>query len=142
MTNKRRSSRLNTKANVVRRKGQYAISCGSSIHDKTSNFELCTQYIDLIKMKSILASQYKELIQKGLVTEESLRISKHCFNNVISSKTVDPVHEVETNLSDENSDEGRAIEYIDLAEELRDRVLMDITNIYMVMKKSKKLMTQ
>ena len=62
MTNKRRSSRLNTKANVVRRKGQYAISCGSSIHDKTSNFELCTQYIGLIKMKSILASQYKELI--------------------------------------------------------------------------------
>ena len=130
MANKRRSSRLNAKANVVRKKGRYATSCGSSIHDKTSNSELCTQYIDLIKKENILASQYQELIQKGVVTEESLLTCKHCFNSVISSKTINPAHEIETNLSDENSDEGRAIEYIELVEELRDRVQMDITDIY------------
>ena len=130
MTNKLQSSRLNTKASVVRKKGQYAISCGSSIHDKTSNSGLCTQYIDLIKRKNSLASQHQELIQIGLVTEECLWIRKHCFNSAISSKTIDPAHKVETNLSDENSDEGRAIEYIDFAEELRDTVLLGITNIY------------
>ena len=130
MTNKPQSCRLNTKANVVRKKGQYAILCGSSIHDKTSNSELCTPYIDLIKRKNSLASQHQELIQIGLVTEECLRIRKRCFNGAFSSKTIDPVHKVETNLSDENSDEGRAIEYIDFAEELRDTVLLGITNIY------------
>ena len=119
MTNKRRSSRLNAKANVVRKKGRYAISCRSSIHDKTSNSELCAQYIDLVKRKNVLASQKQELNQK-VVTEECLRICKHCFSSVISSKTINLVHEVETNLSDENSDEGRVIEYIDLAEELRE----------------------
>ena len=90
MSNKHRSSRLDTKANMVRKKGQYAILRGSSVHDKTSNSELCTQRIDLIQRKSILASQYQELIQKGVVTEESLRICKHCFNSVIPSKTIDP----------------------------------------------------
>ena len=130
MTNKRRISTLNTKANVVRKKGRYAISCRLSIHDKTSDSELCSQYIDLIKRKNILASQYQELIQKGVVTEESLRTCEHCFNSVISSKTINPVHEVETNLSDENSDEGRVIEYINLGEELRYRVQMGISDIY------------
>ena len=33
-------------------------------------------------------------------------------------------------MSDENSDEGRVIDYIELAEELRDRVQIDITDIY------------
>ena len=78
---------------------------------------------------TILASQYQELIQKGVVTEKPLQICKHCFNSNISSKTIDPVREIETNLSDKNSDDGRVIEYIDLAEELRDRVQMDVTDI-------------
>ena len=57
-------------------------------------------------------------------TRVSLRYPvSHCSSSI-------PVHEVETNLSDENLDEGRVIEHIDLAEELRDRVQMDIADIY------------
>ena len=42
------------------------------------------------------------------------------FQQCYFIKTINPVQEVETNSSDENSDEGRVLEYIDLAKELHD----------------------
>ena len=87
-----------------------------TIRRQTLNYVHST--LILLKGKTFWLVRSKNLIRKLL--QECLRICKHCFNSVISSKTINLVHEVETNLSDENSDEGRVIEYIDLAEELRE----------------------
>ena len=85
-----------------------------TIRHQTLNYVHST--LILLKGKTFWLVSSKNLIRKLLQRSPYEYVS----NSVISSKTINLVHEVETNLSDENSDEGRVIEYIDLAEELRE----------------------
>ena len=135
MINTRKYKRLNENAQARDKEtGRFRNTCGALIHDDFGPENGTATLFDLVKRPSIKSEDYKTLLAKGIINDETKYICGSCFQTAVgnSQKTNENTNNnAEDSITDsyvDQDDEDLIDRCIDLGKEIRRLIVHDIKN--------------
>lgn len=123
---KRRSKRLNPDERDC--KGRFKKVCGASCHNVIGD-DFTGTFINLHSKKRISARDYKTLISKGFITEQTIFICKDCVHHGIADSLVND--NATEKGSEKDNDESEFLENCyEIGKQLGDFIANDISQLY------------